>query len=161
MEAGGWTNFFSAEVDATAALTGLVIVAMSINLKRILEFPTLVTRAAETLLILVGALVVSSLLLVPATTRASGVAVTAVAAIVWALPAIAQIRGSRVSEADYRDRPLLRFLFTQAATLPMLIGGILLVSSQEAGYYGIVVSVLLALVAGVVNTWVLLVEILR
>ena len=35
-----WQNFFIAEVGAAAALTGLLFVAVSINLKQILSFPT-------------------------------------------------------------------------------------------------------------------------
>lgn len=52
----GWANFFVAEVGASAALSGLVIVAISINLQRILSFPQLPGRAAEMLILLVGAL---------------------------------------------------------------------------------------------------------
>ena len=36
-----WANFFVAEVGASAALSGLVVVAISINLSRILFFPQL------------------------------------------------------------------------------------------------------------------------
>jgi len=36
-----WANFFVAEVGASAALAGLVVVATSINLSRILLFPQL------------------------------------------------------------------------------------------------------------------------
>lgn len=60
-----WANFFAAEVGAAAALTGLIIVAVSINLSRILSFPQLPARAAESFLMLIGALMVASLGLVP------------------------------------------------------------------------------------------------
>jgi hypothetical protein len=60
-----WANFFVAEVGASAALAGLVVVAISINLSRILSFPQLPVRAAESLLMLVGALLLASLGLVP------------------------------------------------------------------------------------------------
>src|SRR6266704_2360240 len=47
------------------ALTGLLFVAVSINLKQILELPTLPTRAAETLSIMIGRLLLSVFMLVP------------------------------------------------------------------------------------------------
>src|SRR5262249_51640091 len=47
-----WDSFFVAQVSASAALTGLVFVALSINLQRIMNFPQLVDRAAEALIVL-------------------------------------------------------------------------------------------------------------
>jgi len=60
-----WTDFFVAEVGASAALAGLVIVAISINLTRIISYPWLPGRAAETLVAPTGVLVTSSYMLVP------------------------------------------------------------------------------------------------
>ena len=42
-----WANFFTAELAALAALTGFVVVAISINIARILSYPHLPTRAGE------------------------------------------------------------------------------------------------------------------
>jgi hypothetical protein len=60
-----WANFFVAEVGASAALTGLLVVAISINLARILAIAQLPGRAAEGLIILVGAFVLGSVALIP------------------------------------------------------------------------------------------------
>jgi len=60
-----WANFYIAEVGAAAALSGLIIVAISINLQCILSFPQLPSRAAEMLILLVGALLVCSLGSIP------------------------------------------------------------------------------------------------
>ena len=42
----GWTDFNVAMVGATAALAGLLIVAMSVNIAEIMKSPTLLARAA-------------------------------------------------------------------------------------------------------------------
>jgi hypothetical protein len=47
-----WQIFFAAEVGAGASLTGLLFVAVSINIERILSFPKLPARAGETLTLL-------------------------------------------------------------------------------------------------------------
>ena len=42
----GWSEFAVAAAGATAALAGLVIVGISVNIKEILAFPGLTARAA-------------------------------------------------------------------------------------------------------------------
>ena len=68
--AGHWTDFFIAEVGATAALAGLIIVAISINVQQILSIGHLPGRAREALTLLFGALLICSLALIPG--KASG-----------------------------------------------------------------------------------------
>jgi hypothetical protein len=60
-----WSNFFTAELGALAALTGFVIVAISINLNRILANAILPGRAAESLVGPVGAIAATGLMLMP------------------------------------------------------------------------------------------------
>jgi hypothetical protein len=59
-----WTNFFIA-ASASAALAGLVIVAISVNIARILEFPHLPARSAATVGRLILILVSSMAALIP------------------------------------------------------------------------------------------------
>jgi len=62
---GSWADFFAAELGAAAALTGLVIVGISINVTRILQDKGLPGRAIETLVLPTGILVASTYALVP------------------------------------------------------------------------------------------------
>ena len=45
----GWSGFLGVVAEVTATLTGLIFVAVSINLARIMEFYGLPERAAETI----------------------------------------------------------------------------------------------------------------
>jgi hypothetical protein len=63
--AAEWANFFIAELGALAALTGFVVVAISINLPRILAYPWLPGRAGEALIGPVGAISATALILIP------------------------------------------------------------------------------------------------
>jgi hypothetical protein len=60
----GWGELFLAEAGASAALAGLLFVAISINLTKILEVRGLVGRAGEAIVLLVAVLIVSTLVLV-------------------------------------------------------------------------------------------------
>lgn len=62
----GWQDFFVAEARASAALAGLLFVAISINLTRILEYRHWPSRAVEALLALLSVLVIATFALVPA-----------------------------------------------------------------------------------------------
>ncbi len=157
---GGWNNFFVAEVGATAALSGLVIVAISINVARILAFPELPGRAAEAIVTLMGALILCSLVLIPQPLRILGIELLAAALIIWLLPVAVQIRARRQASAGHSPL-VLRALLGQITTLPFLAAGVLIARGSEYGFYWLAAGVLLSLVTGMLNTWVLLVEILR
>jgi len=156
----GWSNFFVAEVGAAAALTGLLFVAVSINLAKILALEHLPGRAGETLLLLAGVLAVATCGLVPGQSRlVFGCEVVAASAVVWGASVKTQVRAYRYVEA--RQWLLARVLWVQAATLPFLVGGALLIAGHDSGLYWLVAGVLASFGAAILNAWVLLVEILR
>src|SRR5271154_545849 len=87
-----WQSFFAAELGALASLTGLVVVAISINLSRILAVANLPTRAGEALVTLVGALVVVSVGLVPGQpVRLLGAEFLSIGLVTFVAPTINQI----------------------------------------------------------------------
>lgn len=68
-DASEWTDFFVAGAGASAALAGLVFVAVSINIERILQFRGLPERALATVLLLLSVLLVSLIGLFPGQTE--------------------------------------------------------------------------------------------
>jgi len=63
--ASEWSDLFVATAGASAALAGLVFVAVSINLARVVQFSDLPDRALATVLFLVSVLLVSIIGLIP------------------------------------------------------------------------------------------------
>src|SRR5580704_3836175 len=156
----GWENFFVAEVGAAAALTGLLFVAVSINLAQILAVAHLPDRAAETLVVLGGALAVATFGLVPDQGHvALGCEVGATGLLVWGTTVRTQWRSYRY--VDARQWLARRVVGTQLATLPFVVGGALLVRGSRSALYWVVAGVLASFASGMQNAWVLLVEILR
>jgi hypothetical protein len=156
----GWENFFVAEVGAAAALTGLLFVAVSINLSKILSLPQLPGRAGESLVILMGVLATASFGLVPGQSReVLGAEILAIGALAWGYPIRIQIRGHVAGVP--RRWMVARVVAHQIATLPMLTAGATLLIGAGGGLYWLIGGTILSFAAAIVNAWVLLIEIQR
>ena len=154
---GEWSNFFVAEVGASAALAGLLFVAVSINLGQILKFPHLPTRAIEALATLLCVLFISTFALVPGQTAlVHGLEMGGTGLLTWGIQTVAL---TRTRKSGYET--FLRYLFNQVPPLPFVVGGILLALGYSSGTYWVVPGTLLCILSGVYCAWVLLVEIQR
>jgi hypothetical protein len=157
-----WANFFVAEVGAAAALTGLLVVAISINLARILSLSQLPERAAESVVILVAAFVLASIGLVPnQPIRLFGAEVLAIGLVTFLVSLVIQLRSWNAIAAVSTAKQYARAAVSIAANLPFMIAGTLLLYGSDAGLYWIATGIIISLVAGVWHAWVLLIEILR
>jgi hypothetical protein len=157
-----WGNFFVAEVGAAAALSGLVIVAISINLQRILSFPQLPGRAAEMLIMLVGALLACSFGLLPdQPLKLLGGEIIGAGLLMTVVPLAIQARQIPAIKTQPVTWWLWRLILALCAGIPVLIGGGYLLAGNSAGLYCVAAGIMLTLAATVWNSWVLLVEILR
>jgi hypothetical protein len=155
-----WATFFSAELAALAALTGFVVVAISINLSRILSYPHLPSRAAEALIGPVGAITGTSLVLIPEQPAALlGVELILVGLVTVIAPIVFQSHAwSSRTEAGER---IARAATNEGFNLTFVIGGALIFAGARAGLYWIAAGDILCIVAIVLSAWVLMVEILR
>ena len=96
-----WTNFAVALAGVTAVLAGLVFVALSVNLERILQVPGLPGRAGETLIVLIGAVVQCALLLIPGLNHvALGMSLLVVGVLEWAIVTAVSVTGARQQTAE-------------------------------------------------------------
>ena len=158
-----WSEFYVATVGAAGALAGLVVVAISINVSRILDFAGLPALAAHTVATAGIALVIGSFGLFPH----QPIFAFGVEALLGGLSVGAfGLRRTLVSWAARRPGDPLIWRISVATTgvlssLPYVVGGISLVLGNEAGLYWVAVGVILGLVVTLQNGWVLLIEILR
>jgi hypothetical protein len=90
-----------------------------------------------------------------------GIETLIVGLIMFLAPLVIQVRFFKADTAVSKLRKFIRFLLTAGPSLPIVGAGILLMIGRSAGLYGIAVGVILSLMAGVLTTWVLLIEILR
>jgi hypothetical protein len=152
---------FVAMAGAAAALTGLIFVAVSINLEQVLKFPALPPRAVETLSVLIGLLVLSVFVLIPGQSlTALGVEMLVLGLVMGTALLVKRIRLPRAAgqPLTWTVTPVGVIL---AATLPMAAAGISVLVRGGGGLYWLVAALILGFSGAVLNGWILLVEIHR
>jgi modulator of FtsH protease len=162
----GWGEFGVGAAGATAALAGLLIVAISVNVKEILVSRVATRGASSTIASLVLALVASLLLLVPGQSlNALGIEL-----LIALVPATGlQVRSLAAAAADRRAGAsgvtpgVLAAIGTLAVLqfAPFLVASVLLIAGVPFGLFGVAAGVVLVIIASMVTAWALLVEVLR
>jgi modulator of FtsH protease len=157
-----WSDFAIAVAGAAAALAGLLVVAVSINIQPIVADPHLPERAATAIIELVAPLIVAVCLLIPGQSPdVVGVELIAVGVIL----AIALVHLNRLRDKG-PHRTVAMWMMTSGAPtvlLPLgtLLAGLGLITGALGGLYWVAVAVLAAFVFGLIQAWTLLIEILR
>lgn len=157
-----WHDLFVAMAGATAALAGLLFVAVSINVERILKYEGLPERGLETLAMLLTALVVCVAGLVPGQSHtALGIELLVIAlallAIMAKLPIAALPDGIEVPSNYVVSRQVVRL----SGAILLAIGALAVLFAVLGGLYWVAAAIVILTLGAVGNAWVLLVEILR
>jgi modulator of FtsH protease len=157
----GWDSFFLGELGAAAALAGLLVVAISINIEQILKYSRLPRRAVATIALLLGVVLMSGLALVPGQSlRLLGVEVLAISGAIWGMFVRNQIKDRQGGEERF-GAPHVQLLLEQVATVPPIVAGIILIADSTAGLGVLAAGFQAVFVVAVSSAWVLLVEIRR
>ena len=162
MSVADWQAFFAAQLGAAATLGGLVFVGLSLNLKTILRYPVLPSRALVALLVILAALVISSLTLIPGQPLfALGLEILASGAAAAIMCTFFELKSLRKVEVKYRRAFIGNLLVLGASVVPYLIGGAMLLTGDASGLYFVAAGMIVSMFKIVLEAWVLLVEILR
>lgn len=160
--AGEWYVFGEAVATAAAALAGLLFIAVSINLRQILDIPGLPSRAALTLILFATPLVAALLVIVPGQARAAlAFELMATGLVIGGSELYLDLTAKRGEEDTLLRRMLGSIIPAITSCGFLVIAGATLLAQAGGGLYWLVPSVLAAILFGLINVWVLLVEILR
>jgi hypothetical protein len=155
-----WEPFFVAAAGVTAALAGLIFIAISIGLDHILETPGLDTRGLEAVGLLVGALVLSLAALMPGQPSTYFAIEAAIAGLIIAFLVI---RSTLVARRIARTHPFNFGLKVGLAivTVPPYLFAAATAAQPVVCLTWIGIGVIVGVVSACVDSWVLLVEIQR
>jgi hypothetical protein len=156
-----WTDFFLAGAGASAALAGLVFVAVSINVDRILRVHGLPERALATVLLLLSVVLVSLITLIPGQSRAALAGELLGVGLLFSLVILWNTGLSMASRDQQWMHAFSHWLLVGLGTLPVVLGAVSLFAEAGGGLYWVAAGIVLATTGAVANAWVLLVEILR
>jgi modulator of FtsH protease len=158
-----WRDLMVATVGALAALTGLLFVALSINVDMIVHLRRLPGRAASTLTMLVVLLLAGVFALVPDQPNwLLGTEIAALGVLATAFCGVAvrprEDDDPKLNSFMYKYQPLLTML---VPCLAVLVGGISLIVEAGGGLYWLAGAFVAGIFACTTNAWVLLIEIKR
>lgn len=162
----GWGDLFVCAGGAAAALSGLIFVGLSVNIRTVLDLDRteghdfLIGRALEALVALLLVLAVSVVALTPA--LPVGV-LASVVLFVAVLSAVSPKRALRASSGRARlpGGTFTRVVMAIALSTCWVVGGVTLLTGVGGGLYWLPAAFVLAIAVAAVNAWVLLVEVRR
>jgi len=158
-----WKDLFVAVAGASAALAGLLFVAVSINVERIVKYEGLPEGGIEALAMLLVPLVVSIAGLLPGQSHvAFGIELLAIAAILIGVMLRIPVAGHFPEGVEMPPRYVFnRQIVRLSGTVLLAIGALAELFAVAGGLYWVGGAIVALTLGAVVNAWVLLVEILR
>ncbi len=152
-----WHDFFIMVGGASAALTGLVFVALSLNVDVVMRDATHRTRSIGTLANFAGIFVVCALALMGGQTHAAvGAEWFVVSSTAGAVLVNGYVR-ARVAGGSVTTLSLLRIMSGTAAYVAQMAGSVVLLLGATAGLYIAAVAMVLLGAYSVSGAWLLLV----
>lgn len=161
-EIAAWEGFAVALAGAAAVLAGLLFVAVSLNMERILRIRTLPGRAGESVILFVGVLVECAYLLIPSQPdTALGIELILTGAFIAGVLLAIVIPATRIATRIPRSWHVTRYVLVLGSTVPVVLAGLAVLGALPGGLNWLAFAVLFALCAATSNAWVLLVEVVR
>jgi hypothetical protein len=153
---GQWSNFFVLVGTGAAALTGLVFVALTINLKAVTQDATHRFRAINMLTGLTAAFIIAALALMGAQTyRTIGIEWLVVSLLAATINTNGYIQGFKLGSGFALNR--FRIVGGSACYLGQMIGAVMLCLDAGAGIYISAVALIVNFFFLVSGSWLLIV----
>jgi modulator of FtsH protease len=169
VDVSGWHDFYVMSGGAAAALTGLVVVALSLHAKAIMAHPLFRDRAFAAIIALMTQVFLSGAVLVPGQPLAAlGVEIGIVALFwlgrsLWAIPYIrgnaARMRGSAYEYRRSARHWVIEWTVWIAWVIALIASAAELIAGSATGMYFLAAAMVLMFGSQVWSAWVLVAEV--
>jgi modulator of FtsH protease len=161
-----WHDFALAAAGAAAALAGLLVVAVSINIREIVATRSLTRRAGVALASLTAPLVLALVVLIPIGTPSASPGVLGSLVLVTGIVTGIALGRLVLPPQLSSQRTMVQWAFGELApavllVVPACLAGLGLATGSLGGLYWLPVAVVAGILGGLAQAWVLLIEILR
>jgi hypothetical protein len=154
-----WHDFYVSLVTASAALLGLLFVALSLHIRALTDARNAELRSVARTIFLgyVGALGIGFFALLPQTLRALGIELLVLFVITTLLFFAAARVGLRATGVGFaRNITIAQFVAGIAFVIVTISGAIGVIAEQSVALYVIAATAVIGLLWGVFNTWELI-----
>jgi hypothetical protein len=159
-QAGSWTAFGAALAGVAGALTGLLFVAVSIKSDVLARSLNLRSRAAQTLVLFMVAVLLGLLVVTPQPRIALGCELIALAVLSGAVLQVLDRRaGSAGQNANKAERYIERFSPNLITAVLVAVAGVTLAIRAGGGLYWALPAAITSLLGGVTSAWLFLVRV--
>jgi hypothetical protein len=161
-DVAAWEGFAAALAGVCAVLAGLVFLAVSINIGRILSVRGLAGRAGESVILFLSALCQCAFVLIPhQPVAALGAELLIAGLVTLAILTAIVVPAWGIPTRQPRSWTITRVVIQLAAAVPVILAGCSLLGWIAGGLYWLAAGVLCTVIVATANAWVLLVEVVR
>lgn len=153
-----WSLFALATATASAALTGLLLVATGLSLGRLLRDPRLPGRGSMALTVLVTVLLTALLLLVPGQSNVALGVELAVLGLLLAIAVVVSLTRAPAVPGLSRLDAVVPPLLALVPAAGFVVGGLTLEAEAGGGLYWVLAGCLTGIVGALLEGWTILLE---
>ena len=158
-----WNDLFMATAGAAGALLGLIFVALSISVEKIIATKNLTAIALQPISLLLSILILSIFMLFPGQSPiALGCEIVVTGSVIWISTLLSDIHIYKsISDTSHKRGYVFNIVISLLITTLIVLAGIFIMIMGQLGIYMLVFGIIFSFIRGVINSWGLLIELNR